>query len=131
MLFKDHSSCCDQLGNHFSNSRDEVWLIECRLRKLDNLRDILQLNLRRLGSNWYQHEKILGKLLISDLSSWVEESVIWWDNQKTRIIIQEEGASKGIKTRIRKYLLSAYCNSKYLTGPAQFLNALNVLTCLS
>lgn len=59
----------DQLGNHFSNLRDEVWLIECHLRKLDNLRDILELNLRRLGSNWYQHEKILGKLLISDLSS--------------------------------------------------------------
>lgn len=37
--------------------------------KLDNLRDILELKSRRLGSNWYQHEKILGKLLISDFSS--------------------------------------------------------------
>lgn len=51
----------DQLGNQFSASserRDKTDL-EQHLRKLDNLRDILELKSRRLGSNWYQHEKIL------------------------------------------------------------------------
>lgn len=58
--------------------RQDMAYLEWHLRKLDNLRDILELKSRRLGSNWYQHEKILGKLLISDLSSWVKESFYFY-----------------------------------------------------
>lgn len=51
----------DQLGNQFSDSseRHDKTDLEKHLRKLDNLRDILELKSKRLGSNWYQHEKIL------------------------------------------------------------------------